>query len=85
MMKATLIMITVLDGDVNEVFWHLYDKLPVHFATGKDNDLFYYVPPEGCGFSLKQLKEVIAEVASADVNIADLYENHDVVMYDLTY
>lgn len=81
----TYIMITVLNGDVNTLFWHLLDKLPIKAPQVKDNDLFISVPDGCCGVPLKQLKQVIAEVATADVNMGDIYEDGEVIMYDLTY
>lgn len=82
----TYIMITVLKGDVNKVFYYLVDKLPTFSIAGaKDNDLFVTVP-NGCrGFSLRQLKQTIAEVAIAEVNIGDIYDDGEVIMYDLVY
>lgn len=82
----TYIMITVLKGDVNKVFYYLIDKLPtLSFAGVKDNNLFVAVP-NGCrGFSLRQLKQSIIEVAIADINMGDIYEDGEVIMYDLTY
>lgn len=82
----TYIMITVLKGDVNKVFYYLVDKFPTFSIAGaKDNDLFIAVP-SGChDFSLRKLKQTIAEVAIADVNIGDIYNDGEVIMYDLAY
>lgn len=82
----TYIMISLLKGDVNKVFYYFLDKLPsIKFAGVKDNDLFIAVP-DGCqGISLKQLKQTIAEVSMAEVNMGDIYEDGEVIMYDLTY
>lgn len=82
----TYIMVTVLKGDVNKVFYYLIDKFSTFSIVGaKDNDLFIAVP-SGCrGFSLRQLKQTIAEVAIAEINIGDIYDNGEVIMYDLAY
>lgn len=81
----TYIMITVLNGNINQVFYHLIDMLPtICLAGAKDNDLFLAVPDGGCGFSLKQLKQSVSEVATAKIAIGDIYDDSEVIFYNLS-
>lgn len=81
----TYIAFSILEGDINNVSHHLVAKLPSIKFRVKDNDFFIPVP-DGCqGFSLKQLKHTIAEVATAELCMGDVYDDGDVVFYDLTY
>ena len=83
----TYIMINVLNGNINQVFYHIIDRLPTISAClvgAKDNDLFLAVPDGGCGFSLKQLKQSISEVATAEIAIGDIYDDSEVIFYDLS-
>ena len=79
----TFINIHVIYGDINDVFYHLLDRLPITFAGSKDDDLFLALPTGKETYSLKQLKAAVREIAVAVVDLFDIYDDGDVVFYDM--
>lgn len=84
MEPKTYIIINILQGDLNNLFWYLKKKLPVIYGGHWDNKLALYVPAGGAGYSLNQLKQAITEAVDlAEVCMADLYRDGEVVFNPL--
>lgn len=84
MNPKTYIIIHILEGNLNNLFWHLKKKLPVIYGGHWEKNLALFVPAGGAGYSFNQLKQAITEaVQLAEVCICDLYDDGEVVFYEL--